>query len=299
MHLKWRGALLVAISSMLFGFMGFLGTQLFNLNFSVENMLFWRFLIATAWIFLSSVLLRKWQAQAFIEPKSILKIFILGALSYSGGSVFYFLASKQIGTGPAMAIFFSFPVFVALLAWMLGTWKMNKIAFIALLAVVSGLILLKGHGATTLSSIGIVFAISAGGCYATYVYGSQHTIKNIDAHLLTLAVCLGNTLIFFILSWYTHTLMLPTNWQAWFYICAIGIVATAMPIQLLLNGLKYISPVNAAILSVFEPAVTLLIGFSLLHETISYMQALGVMIILLGAILIQFEAAPKEERDFA
>lgn len=64
------------------------------------------------------------------------------------------------------------------------------------------------------------------------------------------------------------------------------IVATAIPIQLLLDGLKYVSPVKASILSVFEPLVTVFIGFVLLHETMSSLQSIGITIVLLGAILI-------------
>lgn len=285
MQPQMRGTMLVAISGLLFGTMGFLGTKLFYLNFTVENMLFWRFLIATLWISLSTIRSRSWDLSTIDNPLTILKIFILSTISYSSGSAFYFLASKHIGTGLAMVIFFSFPIFVTLFAWILGTWKMNKTALMALLTVMLGLILLKGNDETTLDWMGIFLGLIAACCFAAYVYGSQHTIKNMDSRILTLLVCFGNTLIFLMLSCYTHSFIVPTTLDAWFYICAIGVIATALPIQLLLDGLKYISPVKASILSVLEPVVTMIIGLVLLNETLSYVQALGVMIILLGAIM--------------
>lgn len=288
-----RGTILVAFSGMLFGMMGFLGTKLFYLDFSIENMLFWRFLIATAWIAISTMLFKSKVQKPIGHPVSVVKIFILGGLSYSGASAFYFLASKHIGTGLAMVIFFSFPVFVTLLAWALGTWKMNLIAFAALLAVMSGLFLLKGSGENSLDGAGIMLAVIAACCFAAYVYGSQHTTKYLDSRLLALMVCFGNTLIFLVLSCYTKSFMIPSTLTAWFYISAIAIVATALPIQLLLDGLKYISPVKASILSVLEPVVTVLVGLVLLGESMSYVQTLGVMIVLLGAILIQFERTPS------
>lgn len=288
-QLQVKGTLIVALSGMLFGFMGFLGTKLLNLNLSLESMLFWRFLVATVWV-VSCMLMGKTSTRKLnCNGVSLFKIFILSAISYSGCSGFYFMASQQIGTGLAMVIFFSFPVFVALFSWVLGNWKINKFAFAALIAVVLGLILLKGQGQNELNVIGIIFAIISAVSYAMYVYGSQHTIKNIDASWLTLIVCLGNTIIFLFLSWYTNSFVMPTTVAAWAYICAIGIIATALPIQLLLYGLKYISPVKASIVSVLEPVVTILVGLALLDETMTSMQALGVLIILSGAILIQFE----------
>jgi len=287
-----RGTILVALSGMLFGLMGLLGTRLIDLHFSIENMLFWRFLIATVCVSISTVMFKNKMRTPDQQSLHIIKIFFLGALSYSGASGFYFLASKHIGTGLAMVIFFSFPVFVTLFAWTMGTWKMNIIAFAALLAVMSGLFLLKGDADNTLDGMGIVLAVVAACSFATYVYSSQQATKSLDSRWLALFVCFGNTLIFLALSLYTHSFMFPTSLAAWFYIGMLAIIAIALPIQLLLDGLKYISPVKASILSVLEPVVTVLVGLLFLGESMSVMQTIGVVIVLLGAILIQFERTP-------
>lgn len=254
-------------------------------------MLFWRFLIATVWISIATLLSMGKGYKVDRHSVPVMKTLILSALAYSGGSAFYFLASKHIGTGLAMVIFFSFPVFVALLAWISGTWKMNFIAFAALLAVVCGLFLLKGRGSQTLDGVGIMLAMLGAICFASYVYGSQHTIKQHDSLLLTLSVCFSNSIIFLVWSCYTNSFVVPSSLDAWFYICAIGIIATALPIQLLLDGLKYISPVKASILSVLEPVVTVLVGLVLLHESMTFTQLMGVMVLLSGAVLIQFEGS--------
>lgn len=291
---QMRGTLLVGLSGLLFGSLGYLGTKLLELDFTVENMLFWRFFVATFWILLVSALLKKNIFQTKNPDTSILKTLLFVTVSYSGGSAFYFLASKYIGTGVGMVIFFSFPVFVALFTWVLNGWRLNKYAIASLIAVVIGLLFLKGQGDNALDLTGLILGVIAALSYAIYVYGSQHSAKKIDSLLLTLLVCFGNMVIFLLLSFYTKSFVIPANPAAWFYICAIGIVATVLPIQLLLNGLKYISPIKASILSVFEPVVTVLMGLLLLGETLSYGQSLGIVIVLLGAILIQFERTHRE-----
>jgi len=289
MSLEMRGALLVAFSGLLYGFMAFFGTELISINLTITTMLFWRFFLAMVWVLLSAT----WQKKKIFGKASnrstLLKIILLGGVSYSVGSLFFFLASKYTGTGVAMVIFFSFPVFVTLYSWATTSWRMNIHAAASLIAILVGLMLLKGHGSHTLSFTGIIFAILAGVSYAVYVIYSKNNIRDIDSNLLTFLVCLGNTLIFFVLSCATKSFYVPNSLHAWFYITALGIVATAIPIQLLLDGIKHISPIKASILSVLEPVVTLMVGVTLLNETMTSLQAVGMMIILFGAILIQFE----------
>lgn len=284
-----RGAVLVALSGLLYGFMAFFGTQLIHVNLTVSTMLFWRFFLAMVWVLVSTLCQKKNIFRNLPSYSTLLQIILLGGVSYSLGSVFFFLASKDTGTGVAMVIFFCFPVFVMLFSWMTKSWRMNIHAAGSLLAILAGLILLKGRGTHSLSLIGISFAIIAGMSYAIYVIYSKNNIKNIDSALLTFLVCLGNSLVFFILSCSTKSFYIPETLHAWIYICALGIIATAIPIQLLLDGIKYISPIKASILSVLEPIVTLLVGVALLNESMTNLQAMGIMIILFGAILIQFE----------
>ncbi|MFI4955224.1 MAG: DMT family transporter [Gammaproteobacteria bacterium] len=287
-----RGTLLVALSGTLFGFLGYLGTQLIDMNLSIENMLFWRFLMASICL-LPGILLFKSQQSLKNMPKSVLiKTLIVSAICYTGNSAFYFIAAEHIGTGLAMVIFFSFPVFVTILMWLFDGWRANKYAVAALVAVGFGMILLKGHGVDAVNLHGVFFAVLAAVCYAFYIYDNQHHSKSIDARLLTLLVCMGNTVIFLIWSLTTQTFTIPNTLEMWFFIFLIGIIATTLPIQLLLNGLKYISPVKASIISVLEPVVTLVLGCLLLAETVAPLQLLGVVIILLGAIFIQFESQP-------
>lgn len=288
-----RGTVLVALSGTLFGLMGYLGTQILNYQFSIANMLFWRFLLASFFIFVSLFYAKK----RLVKPSSslaLIKIILFGAISYSGGSVFYFMASEYTGTGVAMVIFFSFPIFVTLFAWFLGGWRMNLIALCSLLAVIMGLLCLKGAGSESLNLTGLLLGMLAAFSYAVYVYGSQFNIKSIDSRLLTFLVCFGNTILFLIVSVYTNTFVVPSSFSLWLYICALSLLATVLPIQFMLDGLKYISPIKASILSVLEPVVTVLIGIILLGESISTIQSIGIIIVLLGAILIQFETNLKE-----
>ncbi|MFZ2314111.1 MAG: DMT family transporter [Gammaproteobacteria bacterium] len=291
-----RGTLLVALSGMLYGIVGYCGTMLFREHFSVPAMLFWRFSIATIWVGVSCLSQRKKLLIHAHRYKGLGKAVLFSSVFYSGASAFYFLATEHhIGTGVAMVIFFSFPVFVTLFAWVLSEWKINEATFASLIMVIIGLILLKDHGSNALNIVGVLLGVIAAISYACYVYNSQHTTYIIDTRLLTLLICASNSAIFFLLMIYTHTFTVPTTITAWANVLAIGIIATALPIQLLLDGLKFISSVKASILSVLEPVMVVVVGLAFLGESISSMQVIGIITVLTGAILIQFERPPETQ----
>lgn len=289
-HTLW-GTFLVITSGLLYGMIGYFGMKLFEQGYSVPAMLFWRFLVATVWMMLASFVLRH-RARQHGDARSLLRVASIGAVSYVGGSAFFYLASLHIGTGPAMVIFFSFPVYVVLFSVYFKHTRVNAYMLLSVLMVISGLFLLNGSGSANLNNIGILLAMIAAFSYGVYVYYNQHSARQTDSLSLTLYVCMGCTLISLLFALATHTFQMPVTFTAWRDILILGIVATAIPIQLLLNGLKYISSVKASILSVMEPLTTVVVGVLFLHESLSAMQIAGIITVLAGAITIQFEKQP-------
>jgi drug/metabolite transporter (DMT)-like permease len=138
--------------------------------------------------------------------------------------------------------------------------------------------------------IGIFFGILSAVCYAFYVIGSKRFSSiTMDSNILTVTVCFGCAFIFLVLTLSTGNFILPHSMQGWLYLLALGILATALPIQLMLEGLKYVSSMRASIISVLEPLITVFVGVLLLDEAVSQLQMLGAGIILASALLIQFQ----------
>lgn len=289
LSIEMRATLLVALSATLYGCLAFFGTKLIHLQFTISAMLFWRFFIAGLWM-----LPLVWKKAKPTAPKNynqydFLKAFFLGGGCYACNSGLYFVASHYIGTGLAMVIFFTYPVFVALLAWAIDKHAITKCMISALISIGVGLLLLQTNHTAVLNITGVFFAIASAVFYAFYIFGSKHTARNMPSRYLTFFVCAGCSLVFLSITLIQHEFIWPTSLTAWCYVIALGIIATALPIQLLLEGLKYIHPCKVAILSVLEPVVTLIVGITLLQESTSSIQLIGCVIILLSAVIIQFE----------
>ncbi|MES2218428.1 MAG: DMT family transporter [Pseudomonadota bacterium] len=285
-----RASVLVAISGILYGFLGYLGTNVIRDEMSISSMLFWRFFIAAIWIFFFVVYKHAKQTTANYPNKStLLKIFILGAVAYAGCSGFYFLSSKYIGTGLAMVIFFCYPIMVALISWLLHGYKLNLGIILTLVSISIGLYLIHNSSSDELSLLGIGFGIINAFCYALYLLASKQLSNlSIDSNIYTIMVCFGSFFIFLIMALANHTFVFPSNLKTVGYILALGILATAIPIQLMLEGLKYVSSLRASIISVLEPLITMVVGFILLNESISNLQIIGAVIILGSTLLVQF-----------
>ena len=286
-----KASLLIALSGVLYGFLGYLGTSVLRENISISNMLFWRFFIAGSWILLF-VLIKyiKLGEVKVINMRTILMMFSLGAIGYAGSSGFYFIASEYTGTGLAMVMFFSYPIIVAVMSWGMHKQRLSMQTMMMLLVMMLGFFLLKDSAEQQIDLLGIVFGVIASFCYAIYVVGSKRvTSISMDSNVLTTIVCFGCATVFLLLALASHSFVLPASLKGWGYLLAFGILATAVPIQLMLEGLKYVSSMRASIISVIEPLITVFVGILLLDESISKIQVIGAMIILSSALFVQLQ----------
>ncbi|MBY0544115.1 MAG: DMT family transporter [Gammaproteobacteria bacterium] len=292
--------LLIAISAALYGLLAFFGTKLIHAHLSVENMLFWRFIVASAWMVGYSLFQNKKRGLK-VTPTSrdVLFIFLLGGLCYSGSSGFYFVATHYMGTGLAMVIFFSYPVIVAFFALLMDRASLNWSLIIALMIMLIGLWLLRGQNTHTLSILGVMYAILASLSYAIYVFGTRWRASTMGSDISTIIVCLGCATTFLILTLINHSFAVPQGWHDWFYVFALSILTTAIPIQLMLEGLKRVSALRASVLSSLEPLVTVAMGIGFLNETISVIQAVGCFLILFSALAIQLQGLQLKFRASA
>lgn len=295
-HPQLKGTLLVALSGILYGGLGFFGTKMQSAQIGINSMLFWRFFFAFIYMLLCTNV-RKIDVRKLVVHKKDYQILIFAIFAYCLSSLFYFVACRYVGTGIGMVIFFSYPIFVTLFSWLFSNWRMNLHVFLSLSAVMIGLILLKGQGQQTLNALGIFWGLIASLSFAAYIYSSKALATKIGTNVQTVLLCFGNSCIFFILAFSIDGhLGVPVTASGWVYGLLLGIIATALPVQLLLDGLKYIGAIKAAVLAVLEPIVTLIVGGIFLHELISPIQFLGISVLLAGTLIMQFDKPAAIEK---
>ncbi|NDE19753.1 MAG: DMT family transporter [Alphaproteobacteria bacterium] len=245
-------------------------------------MLFWRFLVAAFFTFIILMFKGKNIFQPLTEN---LKIIFYGIAFYGTSSITYFIGSNYIGTGLTMVVFFIYPAIVMLFNWILYNEGISKTYYLAFSMIIVGILLLADLHELKLDFLGIGFGILSAICYACYVVASKKS--NVSPLISTSMVLIGCSIACLIVACFEGNFVIPDR-NNWLNITFMAIICTALPILLLLKGLKYISSEKAAIVSVLEPVFVLLSGIILLGETVSVMQIFGTIIILSGAVITLF-----------
>ncbi len=280
-----KGTALAIASGVLYSGLGYLGITQIQPGFTIYDMLFWRFVFASLMLVPFVLKPSLWTPSVF---KIMPWIFFVGGATYGLSSVFYFLAAQEIGTGVSMVIFFTFPVFVALFAWIFDRHRLGRLTYISMILLFSGLWLLADECGSGFHWKAGLLALGSGVSYAVYVYMGKK-IK-IDPLVSSLIVCLGSIFgIWMFGSFAGGQMLTPSLNASWLYVFLTALLATVLPIVLFLEAMKKISATKASLLSVFEPLSTVLIGVLFLGEMLLDIQIVGVFIVLVGALLTHYD----------
>jgi len=279
-----RGSAYAILSGFLYGFVGYFGISVIRSSISVTNMLFWRFLIASL---VMALILTKQLEAAPVSKKEMGLAFINGALFYGLSTLLYFIACPYIGSGLGMVIFFTYPAMVMLLNHFLYGQRIPTIYYSAIAIIIIGMGFFIDTHEMKLDMIGIALSITSAFLYAGYIVSSKK-ITSLTPQVTTLMVCLGCMFTCFVFALVTHSLTIPRTLPVWINLFGIAIVSTTVPILLLLYSLNYIRSEKTSILSVLEPIFVLIFGVTLLGEPMKLQYAIGVIIVLTGALLTLF-----------
>lgn len=284
------GAFYTALSAVLYGCIGYFGVNLMNAGCSVCDLLLWRFLVSL--LLLLPCLFFVFSKTTHFKLKDLLFLFLISAVFYGGGTAFYFEASRTLGTGLAMVIFFTYPIFVTILSILSKKSPVTKPTIYALILILIGCVLIAfGEGKDIeMDLLGLAFAFASGLGYGLYVFGSKETTKSMPPLLSALIVCLGNTVAFGLYSLFGQGhFLIPSSHTMWLDIFLFALIGTVLPIILLLRGMKTLSANKASIIGVLEPVSVLVVGALILGEEVTWLQLFGAFTILLSAAVVQLE----------
>lgn len=279
-----KGAWLAITSGLLDGLLGYFGINLMHSGMTISNLSFWRFLASI--IFLLIVMMIK-RPKKLGTRRDLLPIFINGAIFYALPAFFFFMASRLIGTGQAMVIFFTYPAFVMVLNWWFLGQKILPFYFVSFAIIFSGLSLLIDVGEVSFDLLGIGYSLLASLSYAVYVFlGKKAKASPLSS---TFMVSLGSAITFLAWTMLDGSFSVPSTSTQWINVVAIGILCSSLPILMLLEALKYLTADKASVLSVTEPISTILLGVLFLGEILHVNTIVGICLILLGALSITMD----------
>ncbi|MES2907301.1 MAG: DMT family transporter [Pseudomonadota bacterium] len=247
-----------------------LAKQLFAL-FGAQGMAAQRLFFSAV---LMSIVFRPWRGA--LTRREIGLVICYGA-AMGMMNLFFYIALKTIPLGIAVAIEFTGPLAVALLA------SRNMLDFFwALLATVGIALLLPIHGGSALDPLGLFYISIAAVCWALYIIFGQkagRTVKGARPVALGIivAACLvspvGASHIDF--NMFTPVILLTG--------ILVGALSSALPYSLEMIALQRLPAKTFGILMSLEPALAALSGLILLQEILNVQQWTAISFIILAS----------------
>ncbi len=288
-----KGSLFVVASALSYGFICYFGLSIIREGFSPYNTMFWRFVVASIFLFL--LLLPKIK-KLRASREEITSLLLSGAVFHGSATSLYFLSATYIGSGLATVLLFTHPLTVVIFNRIFYKTQIAKICYISFILIIIGMAFVADIGGTNFNFVGIAIGMLSSVFFGLYIVSGKK--NNIDPLLSTFIICCGCIIVCLAFTLLHGSFKIPQTLDIWKNIFGLSIICTAIPILLFLKGLPAISSEKAAIISMIEPPIVMLVGYILLDERISNWQLAGALIIMAAALIVVIEK-PGKKKTFA
>ncbi len=226
------------------------------------------------------------------EPKPVIKthwLKLVAAGTFTGlVSLTYYQCVKLVPASVAIILLMQFVWISVILEYIFKRKKPNKLQILAIVLVLLGTVAASGYFETkaeALSVAGIVYGLIAGFCYAVFLMlngslGNEYPPLKKSALMIT-GACI---LIFIVLPpAFLINGALGGSLLTWGLILAV--FGTVIPPLCFSTGIPKIGLTLSSILSAAELPVAVCMSALVLHEPVSFLRWIGVIVILLSMIL--------------
>jgi drug/metabolite transporter (DMT)-like permease len=266
--------------------MGVVGKLAYGEGATVGTLLAVRFVLAAALFWLLLVCTGRVDALRALGRRDVGIAVALGAVGYGAQAGSAFAALDRLDPALFSLLLYVYPVLVTIAAIALGRERASGRTTAALVLASSGLVLvLAGAASGSVDAIGAMLAFGAAAIYSAYILGSHGIAGRVDPIVLSTLLCTGaaTTLaVGALASGDLHPARVTTTGFAWLGMLAL--VSTVGAITLFFAGLRRVGPSSAAILSTFEPVVTVGLAFVVFGGSLGTAQLVGGALVL-GAVL--------------
>jgi drug/metabolite transporter (DMT)-like permease len=202
-----------------------------------------------------------------------------------------YISIGLIPTGIAMTLFFTYPVFTALFSWRLFGNPPTLFRWSVMGLVLLGSFLTIPHSHTTdgYSSIGVITGITSGIAYAFYTVIAQksfETLHPVPFTWISFATTLGLSAAS-LLIWNVHEAQLA--WTPLWIGGLLSAIATFAGHLLNNFGIRLIGATSASMIGASNPALTVILAWLTIQETLQGLQLVGVVIATLSVALLSRE----------
>jgi DME family drug/metabolite transporter len=283
------GYLFALAAGAIWGTTGPLSTALYKEGSQLTDVGFWRVFLAALGFALFGLLFRR---QLFrIDTRGLLWIGVLGGLSVAVFEVAFQYAIAGVGVAGAVALLYTAPVIVAILANLLLHERLNATRIALALIVMIGVWLTVngqvGHGeanATGASRVaGIIGGLLSAGSFAGSTLLARYLVPKYGSQRMLFYELVGGTVILgLFLPLAGKTPQPPPTLPGWAYIAALGIGAVLAANFFYFAAVKRIDAAPTAVAASIEPFVGATLALLLFNQQLTALGWLGLVLVVAG-----------------
>lgn len=213
------------------------------------------------------------------------------ALLFSFSSITLFASFRYIDVGVSCTLLFAYPSLVAVISAIFFREKLTGAVIPAIGVSTLGVALLTltgGGGEGTLSTRGILLALSSALLYALYIVGVRQmkSIRRLKSDKLNFYVMLFGLMIYVCNLRFCFELQGLHTPLLLGYALLLAIIPTIISLETLTVAIKLIGATRAAILGALEPLTAIIVGVAFFGEQLSWRICTGFLLIVSGVLLI-------------
>lgn len=293
---KIKGYLYAAISSITYGMIPLFTFPVMAEGMNFESILFYRFILAAA-VIGAVMMFRK---ERIIPSLSELPVIIFLGLIYTGSSMFLFWSFRYLAGGVAATIMFLYPVFVALIMWILYRERISAMtAFAVAIAILGVVMLYKGDGNGSLDPVGVVLALLSGISYGSYmiVVNKSRKLSGMSGMQITFYACFMTAVFSLAAALFSGGLQGIPSFSSAMNLTFLAILPTAFSCIALAAAVRIIGSTLTSILGSLEPLSAVVCGLLFLGEPFTSSLAMGIFMIIASVLIIVMEKAKDKVLD--
>jgi drug/metabolite transporter (DMT)-like permease len=287
------GGLLTAVAAILFGAIVTIGRSATVRDVPVSSLLAVRFGTAAAVLALILVARRQSLRPAPGEGR---RLALLGAVGYAVESAFFFLALGRGTAATVTLLFYTYPVWVAVLTAALGMGVPGALVGGSLLAAVAGSgVVVASSGGLDITALGIGFALASAFTIAFFLIGVDTLITRTPSLASSMWIALSASAAHATFALVSGTGRL-LHAEEQIPVLSMGVL-TSGAFFLLFLGVRRLGAVRASIISSLEPVAAAGLALAFLAESVRLGVLAGGALILGGAVAATLARGVREPED--
>lgn len=285
----YSGVFIAIVGVVLFSAKAVMVKLAYQYEVSSIHLLLFRMLFSLPIYFAIAIFYRPKQKEQ-IKKTDYTWLAFFGFIGYYLASYFDFLGLQYIKAGLERIILFLYPTLVVIISRIFFKTKINQKQLIAIVITYVGVIVAFWNDVQfsgTKIYLGAFLIFLSALTYASYLVGSGWLIPKFGVTLFTSYAMIISTICVIVHYLITDRTTI-FNYAAEVYLLGglMAFVSTLIPSFLVSIAIKKMGAANFSIIGSTGPVSTIILAFIFLNETVSSLQILGSIIVIIGVIFV-------------